>query len=133
VRVKDRGDSGVSGSRTTDKRLVVMQKSRWEKMNKLQTRICSIPYYRRDQYDLLREESIDKETFSISYEEMMAITESTHRDMENNGFKVVRVDVDIKELLEWATSLSVTLNPESRTKFAMEKLKKMISNKLITV
>ena len=63
----------------------------------------------------------------------MAITESTHRDMENRGFKVVRVDVDIQELLEWATSLSVTLNPESRTKFAMEKLKEMISNKSITV
>jgi hypothetical protein len=113
--------------------LDVMQKCRWEKMNKLQTRICSIPYYRREQYDLLREASIDKETFSISYEEMMAITESTHRDMENKGFKVVRVDVDIKELLEWATSLSASLNPESRTKFAMEKLKEMISNKSITV
>ena len=102
-------------------------------MNKLQTRICSIPYYRREQYDLLREASIDKETFAISYEEMMAITESTHRDMESKGFKVVRVDVDIKELLEWAASLSVRLDPESRTKFAMEKLKEEISNRAITV
>lgn len=102
-------------------------------MNKLQTKICSIPYYQREQYDLLREAFIDKETFSISYEEMMAITESTHRAMESKGFKVVKIDVDIEELLEWATSRSVSLNPESRTKFAMEKLKEMIFNKPITV
>ncbi|WP_143741865.1 dihydroxyacetone kinase subunit DhaK [Thiorhodovibrio frisius] len=102
-------------------------------MKKLQKRICSIPYYRREQYDLLREASIDKETFSISYEEMMAITESTHRDMESKGFHVVRVYVDIYELLEWATSLSISLNPESRTKFAMEKLKELIFSKSVTV
>jgi hypothetical protein len=102
-------------------------------MSKLQKNICSIPYYRREQYDLLREASTDKETFSISYEEMMAITESTHRDMETKGFKVIKIDVDVDELLEWSTFLSVSLNPVSRTKFAMEKLKEMISRKSITI
>lgn len=102
-------------------------------MNKSKKRICSIPYYRNDQYDRLREVSIDKETFSISYEEMMIITESKHKEMENKGFEVVKIDVDIEELIEWCNSRSVTLNPESRTKFTLEKLKEMISNNVIDI
>lgn len=102
-------------------------------MNKSKNRICSIPYYRKDQYDRLREVSIDKETFSISYEEMMIITESKHKEMENKGFEVVKIDVDIEELIEWCNSRSVTLNPESRTKFTLEKLKEMISNNVIDI
>jgi len=79
-------------------------------MNNLQTKICAIPYYRRDQYDLLREVSIDKETFSISYEEMKVITELKHREMENKGFKVVKINVDIEEFVEWATSAKRNYN-----------------------
>ncbi len=96
-------------------------------MRQAQTKICCIPYYRQDQYDLLRKASIDKETFSIPYERSMAITESQHRKMEKKGFKVVKIDVDIEELIEWATSKNLTLNPGSRTKFAMEKLKEIIN------
>ena len=39
---------------------------------------------------------------------------------------MVRIDVDIEELIEWAASQHVNLNPELRTKFAMEKLKEII-------
>ena len=102
-------------------------------MNKSQKKICSIPYYRKDQYDRLRKISIDKETFSISYDEMMTITKSKHKEMEKKGFKVVKIDVDIEELIEWCNSQNATLNPESRTRFALEKLKEMISNNLINI
>ena len=103
------------------------------KMNKSQKKICSIPYYRKDQYDRLRKISIDKEIFSISYDEMMTITKSKHKEMEKKGFKVVKIDVDIEELIEWCNSQNATLNPESRTRFALEKLKEMISNNLINI
>jgi len=48
--------------------------------------------------------------------------------MENKGFKVVKIDIDIEELIEWCRNRKVTINPESRTKFSMKKLKEMISN-----
>ncbi len=102
-------------------------------MDKSETRICSIPYYRKDQYNRLREVSIDKENFSISYEEMMTVTASKQKEMENKGFKVVIIDIDIEELVEWCNSQCVTLNPESRTRFTLEKLKKMISNNVIDI
>ena len=102
-------------------------------MNKTKKRICSIPYYREDQYNRLRELSIDKENFSISYEQMNAIRESKHKEMVNKGFKVVKIDVDIEELIEWCNFRSTTLNPESRTRFALAKLKEMISNKEIDI
>ncbi len=56
-------------------------------MNKSQKRICSIPYYSNDQYDRLIDVSIDKENFSISYEEMVTITESKRKEMEKKDLR----------------------------------------------
>jgi len=102
-------------------------------MGRSQKKVCSIPYYRNDQYDRLREVSIDKETFSISYDEMLSITESKHKEMEKKGFLVVKIDVEIDELVEWCNLNCVKINPESRTKFALYKLKEMISKNLISI
>jgi hypothetical protein len=88
--------------------------------------IFSIPYYRRDQYALLREKSLDKETFAISYDEMIATTESKRLEIENGGFKVIKVDIDVIELIEWAATQELPINPESRTRFAMIKLKEKL-------
>lgn len=97
-------------------------------MEHLETKICSIPYYRRDQYEILREQSVDKENFAISYDEMTAITELRRLDMENRGFTVIKINVDMVELIEWAASQHSNLDPESRTRFAMKKLKEIISS-----
>ena len=97
-------------------------------MNKLPKKICILTYYRKDQYDRYREISVDKEAFSKSYDEMMVSAKSKYKDMENKGFKVVKIEIDIEELIEWCRHRKVTINPESRTKFSMEKLKEMIAN-----
>jgi hypothetical protein len=102
-------------------------------MNKLPKKICALAYYRKDQYDRYREISVDKETFSKSYDETMVTAKSKHKEMENKGFKVVKIDIDIEELIEWCQHRGITINPESRTTFAMEKLKGMISNGLINI
>ena len=60
---------------------------------------------------------------------MMAMNELKRRNMENNGFRVVKIDVDVVELIDWAASRDICLDPESRTKFAMKKLKELSSEK----
>ena len=99
----------------------------------MKNRICSIPFYRKDQYDRLKDVSIDKETFSKSYDEMMKTTESKHKEMENLGFMVVKIDVDVKELIDWCDSINVAINPRFRTEFALKKLKEMISKDLVNM
>lgn len=103
------------------------------KINKSQRKIYCIPYYRKAQYDRLRQISSDKETFPESYDEMFAITELKYRQLENKKFPIVKIDVDLDELVEWCKTRSVDLNPETRTKFALEKLKVMISSKVIDI
>ena len=102
-------------------------------MKKKQVRICSIPYYREDQIQRFREISTDKENFLISYSQMQLKNESAYRDMEKKGFKVVKIFVDIDELIEWANAHNLPINPESRTRFALESAKKMISNGSISI
>ena len=95
-------------------------------MNKLPKKICALAYYRKDQYDRYREISVDKEALSKSYDEMMVSAKSKYKEMENKGFKVVKIDIDIEELIEWCRNRKVTINPESRTKFSMKKLKERV-------
>jgi hypothetical protein len=93
---------------------------------KMENRFCCMPYYRKDQYDLLRNASVDKDTFSISYNEMTRITDAKFNEFEKNGFKVVRIHVDVEELIAWCDFRGMTLNPESRTRFALDKFKETI-------
>jgi len=86
-----------------------------------------MPHYRRNQYDCLRDISLDKDTFSISYDEMTKITEAKCRDMEKGGFKVFKIDIDVEELSDWCDRQGVGIDPEARTRFALMKLKAMLS------
>jgi len=62
---------------------------------------------------------------------MMAVTGSKYKEMVKKGFKVVKIDIDIEELIEWCRFQKLTVNPESRTRYCLDKLKTMISNNLI--
>lgn len=76
---------------------------------------------------------MDRENFAVTYDEYFAVTEKKRLDMEKKGFKVVKLDVDIVELIEWVASQKFNLDPESRTRFAMKKLKEIISNRSVDV
>ena len=97
-------------------------------------RVCSLPCYRdKHQYTRLKQFSIDKENFTHTYEEAKKLTELKKQEMKRKGFKVVLVDVDVDELIAWCDFKGLPLDPRSRTQFAMDKLKEMISNKQVKV
>jgi hypothetical protein len=98
---------------------------------KTQDRYCASPYYRRNPYDYLRKIAMDKDTFSMSYDEMRAITEARYHEMEESGFKACKIDFDAEELSDWCNRQGVGMNPASRTRFAMMKLKKLIDTSIL--
>ena len=69
----------------------------------------------------------------MPYGDYMKITKSKHKEMVRKGFKVVKVFVDIEQLIDWANSRNLSINAESRTRFTMEKLKTMISDGLVDI
>jgi len=71
---------------------------------------------------------MDKDTFSISYDEMQAITEARYHEMEKSGFQVCKIDIDAQELSAWCNRQGVGINSESRTRFVMIELKKLIDH-----
>jgi len=91
-------------------------------------KIYSIPYYKKEQYKLLRQVSSDKETFPESFDKMFADTELKYKQLKKKGLTVVRVNVDVNELHKWCVSQGLEIDPESRLKYTLVKLKKMISN-----
>ena len=58
-----------------------------------------VSWYRPEQWECLREISEDKETFAISYEASLVESEKKRQDLEAQGMRPSKVEVDVEALL----------------------------------
>ncbi len=63
------------------------------------TLLMGVSWYRADQWDRLREISEDQETFAIPYEASLVESEKKIQDLEAQGIRPIKVEVDVEELL----------------------------------
>jgi hypothetical protein len=85
------------------------------------TKRIGIPWYRRDQWHLLRAVAPDSEQLEPSYPAWEKNASEQIWDLERRGFVVYRVDVDLGELLRWCEIKGLTPDASTRTRFAQEK------------
>ena len=71
------------------------------------TLIMGVSWYRPEQWERLREISEDKETFAISYEASLAESEKKIQDLEAQGMRPIKVEVDVEALLPEGVQLTV--------------------------
>src|SRR5688572_24788311 len=63
------------------------------------TLLMGVSWYRADQWDRLREISQDKATFEIPYEASLVESEKKIQDLEAQGYRPIKVVVDVETLL----------------------------------
>ena len=63
------------------------------------TLIMGVSWYRAEQWDRLREIAEDKETFAISYEASLVDSEKKIQQLEAQGYRPIKVEVDVEALL----------------------------------
>src|SRR6266516_1841421 len=68
------------------------------------TLIMGVSWYRPEQWERLREISEDKETFAISYEASLVESEKKRQDLEAQGMRPMKVEMDVEALLTWCTT-----------------------------
>src|SRR5215475_14446677 len=90
------------------------------------TLIMGVSWYRPEQWDRLREISEDKATFDTSYEESLKEWEKKIQDLEAQGIRPIKVEVDVEELLTWCSTQGLAVTPETRTKFMMNMLRDLV-------
>ena len=89
------------------------------------TTVLGVAWYRRQQWDRLREISADKDTLEETYDEWKANAESRIPDLERDGYVLHKVDIDVDELLRWCDSQGCPVDGEARSLFAAAKLREM--------
>ena len=90
--------------------------------------VMGVTCYRAEQWHRLREISEDKENFDKTYEESRLDSENKITQLEAQGIRPVKVEVDVEEMLTWCTTQGLSVTPEARTKFIMSKLRELVNN-----
>ena len=95
------------------------------------TLIMGVSWYRPEQWERLREISEDKETFAIPYDALLAESEKKIQDLEAQGMRPIKVEVDVEALLTWCTTQGLPVTPETRTKFMMNTLRDYVRKGIV--
>jgi hypothetical protein len=81
-----------------------------------------IAWYKRDQWQLLLNVSADRDDLEPTYAEWYKDAEKTLEKLRQAGLDVVKVNVQIEELLDWCIGQNVPVNANARSKYAADKL-----------
>ncbi len=88
----------------------------------MKTQTIGIAWFRPDQWERLREVSADSVELEADHNDWLGHAEKTLFELHTQGMNVVRVDVDVEDLLHWCRTKQRPVNAESRSKYAAELL-----------
>ncbi len=93
--------------------------------------VMGVTWYRPEQWHLLQEISEDKENFDKTYEESLVDSENKIKQLEAQGYRPVKVEVDVEEMLTWCSTQGLSVTPETRTKFMMNTFREQVRKGII--
>ena len=93
--------------------------------------VMGVSWYRPEQWELLKEIVEDKENFDKTYEQSCMESEKKIRQLEAQGLRPVKVEVDVEEMIAWCSDQGLSVTPENRTKFMMTKLKELVNQGIV--
>ena len=93
--------------------------------------VMGVSWYRSEQWHLLQEISEDKENFDKTYEESLVDSENKIKQLEAQGLRPIKIEVDVEEMLTWCSTQGLSVTPETRTKFMMSKLRELVKNGIV--
>ena len=83
-----------------------------------------VAWYKREQWQLLRDVSLDREEMEATYTEWKKDAEKALEQLQQGGLDVVKVHVEIEDLLDWCLEQNIPVNATVRSRYAAHKLQK---------
>ena len=87
--------------------------------------VTGVGWYRPEQWQRLREISVDVDKLEKTHEEWLAIAEKTVKDLERLGLSIIKVDVDVEELRSWSQQQGLPTDAKARVQFITIKVQQM--------
>jgi hypothetical protein len=83
-----------------------------------------IAWYRAEQWERLREISVDRNNLEKTHIEWLQVAEEMLMKLSAEGFDVVRYEVDVELLLKYCKDHKIPINGNSRSRYVTEMLLK---------
>ena len=91
--------------------------------------VVGYAWYKDDQWDRVREVCPDSDGFADTYRNGWDFAQERFqqlgKEVQQRGMKLVKVPLDVEELLEWCRSHRLQPNGQARSQFVAEKAAKM--------
>lgn len=81
-----------------------------------------VAWYKPDQWERLLAVSVDKDNLEETYEEWTLEAKRVIKELRRQGLNIVKVDVNIEELIDWCQQKNIPVNGEARSMYAAHKL-----------
>ena len=85
--------------------------------------VTGVAWYRREQWERLREVSEDVDNLDETYDAWLETAERMIRDGIPADVHVEKVDIDVEEVLAWCNVKGLPMNASSRSQFVSERIR----------
>jgi hypothetical protein len=85
--------------------------------------VAGIAWYSSEQWATLRSVVSDREQLESTYEGWEAVVRRSVRDFINRGMKLVKVPVDVAELVSWCEQRNIPIDAAARAQFVVDTLR----------
>ena len=86
--------------------------------------VAGVAWYSSAQWQHLREVAADPERLENTYQEWLAVVDQAWKKIEASGIALVKVPIDVSELIEWCRDRSVPIDGRARAKYVVEVMRK---------
>jgi hypothetical protein len=84
--------------------------------------VTGVGWYRPEQWQRLREISVDVDQLEKTHAEWLEFAEKTVKDLERLGVSIIKVDVDVEELQSWSQQQGLPVDGKARAEFITNKV-----------
>ena len=89
------------------------------------TTAIGVAWYRPEQWETLRNVSVDRDTLEETHAEWLIEAKRVVKQLQQQGLHVIKVDVEVSDLMLWCESQKIPLDAEARTKYTAFKVKQL--------
>jgi hypothetical protein len=89
--------------------------------------VVGVAWYRRKQWQRVRDISTDADDLENTYEEWLRLAEQKLAELTGAGLRVEKVDLDSEELIVWCNERGLEINGQARSSYTAERLRAMDS------
>ena len=81
-----------------------------------------VAWYKPDQWQKLLAVSVDKDQLEETYDEWLQEAEKAIKELRRQGLHIVKVDVNVEELIAWCRKKKIPVDGKARSRYAAHKL-----------